>query len=169
MPDPTTNFAWNPPNVAGDSGAWGTILNTLIDDVDSDLNDVKTTADAALPKAGGTMTGVLNLQTSTGALVAKGTVSGAVTLNLATANAFTATVGANTTFSFVGAPATSGVVLGAVLRLTNGGAFTVTWTNVKWAGGAAPALTGAGTDLLVFVSFDNGATWLGAVSVLAAA
>lgn len=168
MPDPTSAFGWNPPNVAGDSGSWGTILNTLIDDVDSDLNDVKTTADAALPKAGGTMTGPIDIATSTAALVAKGTVSGAVTLNLATANAFTATVGANTTFSFVGAPATAGVILGAILRLTNGGAFTTTWTNVKWSNGAPPPLSASGTDLIVFVSFDNGATWIGAASVIKA-
>lgn len=169
MPDPTTNFGWDVPNVGGDAGAWGAKLNMVLDDIDSDLNDVKTTADAALPLAGGTLSGTVNLLTSTAALVAKGTVSGATTLNLATANSFTATVGGNTTFSFVGAPATAGVVLGAVLRLTNGGAFTVTWTNVKWASGAAPTLTVSGTDLLVFLSFDNGATWIGTVSVLAAA
>lgn len=37
MPSPTTHFAWTQPVVGGDTGAWGTILNTLHDNVDADL------------------------------------------------------------------------------------------------------------------------------------
>jgi hypothetical protein len=37
MPDPTTHFSWDVPTVTGDTGAWGTILNTLFDTADADL------------------------------------------------------------------------------------------------------------------------------------
>lgn len=38
----TTNFGWTKPTVSGSSGAWGTILNTLFDDIDTDLQKVFT-------------------------------------------------------------------------------------------------------------------------------
>ena len=38
----------------------------------------------------------------------------------------------------------------------------VTWTNVRWAGGVKPTLSGAGKiDVLSFVTYDKGASWLG--------
>lgn len=37
MPDPTTHFAWDQPNVGGDTGAWGTVNNTLHDNVDKTI------------------------------------------------------------------------------------------------------------------------------------
>lgn len=37
MHNPTTYFAWDKPVVGGDTGAWGTILNTLHDAVDADM------------------------------------------------------------------------------------------------------------------------------------
>ncbi|MFA7333411.1 MAG: hypothetical protein WC130_03860 [Kiritimatiellia bacterium] len=47
-----------------------------------------------------------------------------------------------------------------VLELVNGGAYTITWTGVDyWAGGAAPDLTAAGTDLLGFIAEDGGAVF----------
>jgi hypothetical protein len=71
----TTHFAWTKPTVSGDLGAWGTILNTALDDVDDDLNDVKTTADAALPKASGTFTGTLTGPTIVGTATTDSTTS----------------------------------------------------------------------------------------------
>jgi len=60
----TANYSWSKPTVSGSSDTWGTELNTLIDSVDSQLKTVDTTASAALPKAGGTMTGKLNTAAS---------------------------------------------------------------------------------------------------------
>jgi len=49
---------------------------------------------------------------------------------------------------------------GFILQLTNGGSNTVTWPgSVSWAGGSEPNLTAAGTDIITFVTFDEGTTW----------
>jgi hypothetical protein len=37
MPSPTTHFGWTQPTVGGDTGAWGTILNTMHDLIDADI------------------------------------------------------------------------------------------------------------------------------------
>lgn len=55
----TTNYTWEKPTVGADTDTWGTKLNSTLDDIDADLKTVETTAGAALPKAGGTMTGTL--------------------------------------------------------------------------------------------------------------
>lgn len=49
--------------------------------------------------------------------------------------------------------------------LTNAGAFTATFTGVKWAAGTAPTLTsGAGKiDIFSFITIDGGTTWYGTV------
>lgn len=93
-----------------------------------------------------------------------GNVSGTVSLDLALANQFSATATAATTFAFSNVPA-GALASGVVLRLVNGGAYTITWpTAVKWPAGTAPTLTGSGTDVLVFLSDDNGTTWRGCIS-----
>ena len=81
-------------------------------------------------------------------------------MDLANGQMFTAQSSAAIGWSFQNVPASRGVTV--VLHLTNGGAFTQTWpTSVKWPGGTAPTLTAAGTDVLVFVTHDGGATWRG--------
>lgn len=83
-------------------------------------------------------------------------------MDLAIAQMFTETSTANATWSFTNVPASRGLTV--VLHLTNGGAFTLVWpTSVKWPGGTAPTLTASGTDVLVFVTHDGGATWRGNV------
>lgn len=61
--DPTTNYGWNLPNVGGDVGAWGGLLNSILGDdatgIDPIVKGVSNVANAALPKAGGTMTGAI--------------------------------------------------------------------------------------------------------------
>lgn len=57
----TLNFGWTKPTVGGDPNSWGTKLNTALDDIDVDLA-------AALPKAGGTMSGpLITVASGTGA------------------------------------------------------------------------------------------------------
>lgn len=66
-----------------------------------------------------------------------------------------------TTFTFSNPPGT-GIAGSFTLILTNGGSQTVNWpVSVKWPGGAAPALTAAGIDILVFFTVDGGTNWYG--------
>jgi hypothetical protein len=51
---PTTNYGWIKPDPLGSDSTWGTKLNTNLDGID-------TAVFAALPKAGGTLTGPLTL------------------------------------------------------------------------------------------------------------
>jgi len=53
------------------------------------------------------------------------------------------------------------------VEVTNGGQGTLTWgAEISWAGGSAPTLTAAGTDLIKFWSRDGGTTWIGWVVAL---
>lgn len=159
----TTNYGWSKPNVGGDTGAWGTILNTAIDAIDASLKAVENIATAALAKAGGVMTGRLDLKTSSQARVDKGSISGAQSFDLSLAQYFTLTVGGALTPSFINVPAGT-LAQGMIWRLNNGGAFVISWpASVKWASGTAPTLTAAGVDLLGFLTDDNGTTWRGVV------
>ena len=98
-------------------------------------------------------------------ITALGSVTGATTINLSNGNYFTANTTGSTTWTFSGQLSTS--FNGFVLKLTNGGSATQTWpTGIKWPGGTAPTLTTAGTDVLVFITDDNGATWRGIASML---
>jgi hypothetical protein len=95
---------------------------------------------------------------------ALGSVGTLATVDLESANFFSATLGSATTFAFTN-PCTTGDFGGFVLELTNGGSDTVVWpTAVDFAGGAAPTLTAAGVDLLVFVTRDAGTTYHGMVA-----
>jgi len=91
---------------------------------------------------------------------ALGVTSGNVTIDLATANFYSATTNANATWTFANA-SPANTLSGVVLALSNGGAYDQTWTDVDWAGGTAPTLTSNGLDILVFVSYDAGTTWHG--------
>lgn len=92
----------------------------------------------------------------------------AADIDLSLGNWFTKTITAATTFTASNVPAT-GTVASFILELTNGGAFTISWsasfgTNViDWAGGTQPTLTAAGKDVLGFYTYDGGATWIGLV------
>ena len=89
-----------------------------------------------------------------------GTISGDVTIDLSAGLSVIATVGGATTLAFANAPA--GGTATVLLRLTNGGAYTVTWpSTIKWPGGNAPTLTASGVDLVILATSDGGATWWG--------
>lgn len=53
----TLNYSWTYPTVGADLDTWGGIINQAFIDADADLQAVQTVADAALSRAGGTMTG----------------------------------------------------------------------------------------------------------------
>ena len=95
---------------------------------------------------------------------ALGSVSTAATIDMTSANFFSATLGGACTFAFTN-PCTTGDFGGFVLELTNGGSDTVNWpASVDFAGGTAPSLTASGVDLLVFVTRDAGTTYHGMVA-----
>lgn len=157
---PTTDeFGWTVPTVGGSAGTWGDELNDLFDDdIEGTVKTVKDTADAALPKAGGTMTGSVDVKTALYTPVNKGNLSGAVTFDLDAANVFYGTVtGAVTSVTFSGL--TSGKAEFWVIEITNGATANIAWpSSVKWDGGTAPTLQTSGVDVLVFYSRDGGTT-----------
>ena len=57
----TTNYNFGLPQVGGDKNAWGQFLNTNWNTLDTLLKNATDTANAALPKAGGSMTGFVSL------------------------------------------------------------------------------------------------------------
>lgn len=106
--------------------------------------------------------------TSLGPVVEKsqalGTITGTVTIDLSVGLSVSATIGGAVTLAFTGVPRGGAVVV--VLRLTNGGSAAVTWpTTISWANSKAPTLTAAGTDMVVLVTDDGGATWMGSASL----
>lgn len=159
----TTNYGWIKPTVSGDTGAWGTILNNAWDAADASLKLIADIANAALAKAGGVMSGRLDLWTATTKRIDKGSISGAQAFDISLAQYFTVTVGGALTPSFTNVPAGT-FATGVIFRLTNGGAFVISWpAAVKWVSGTAPTLTVAGIDLIGFTTDDNGVTWRGLV------
>lgn len=163
----TTNYALTKPEVDASQGTWGAKENTNLDDIDTQMKvnedaaaAAQTVADAAMPVAGGAMTGEIDIFTARHLFSALGNISSTQVLDLDVAMAFTATVTGIVTISFDNVPSADSFMQGVVIKLTNGGAFAVTWpAAVKWAGGTAPTLTTSGIDLIAMVSFDDGTTW----------
>lgn len=109
----------------------------------SDVGAQATLGYTPVNKAGDALTGGLKA-----ASVAKGSISGSVSFDLATADVFTATIAGATTISFTNAPATNQSQI-VILRLTNPGSAAITWpASTKFVGGALGTLTSAGTDVL---------------------
>ena len=80
-----------------------------------------------------------------------------LTLDRDTGTIFTYTATANLTVALAN-PATGGETL-YVLRLTNGGAYTITWpTGATWVGGAEPALAANGVDEIHMLRSANGSS-----------
>jgi len=83
-------------------------------------------------------------------------------VNCEAGNVFALTTSGNTTFTFTNPPAT-GTAYSFTLKATAGGTHTLTWpASVDWAGGSAPDAPASGeTNVLVFITYDGGATWYG--------
>jgi hypothetical protein len=162
----TTNYAWTKPTVGADNGTWGTTLNSTLDSIDTNLKTVDTAqvasaavAAAALPKAGGTMTGHITGLTASTPSTDLASATGAVTVNTALGQHFKHTIAGAVVYTFSNPP-TTGKAFGFVLQLTNPGAASLTFpAGVKWPGGSPPSWTASGVDVVVFTTIDAGTTW----------
>lgn len=94
--------------------------------------------------------------------------AGTLTLNLSTGTHFEVPLNANIntlTISNVPNPA-DGVVAFTIAFTADGTPRTITWpASVKWPSGTAPTMTSTNTkiDIITFVSYDAGTSWLGFV------
>ena len=143
-------------------------INSLSSNAQTQISATVTVANAALPKAGGTMSGetvfadqlvtrpVLKDYGETKVAMA------AHTVDLSLGNVQTYTLSGAQTLVFSNPPAT-GTSGSFTLLVTNGGSATLTWpaSITKWAGGTAPTLTASGVDIIVFTTIDAGTNWYG--------
>lgn len=146
--------------------------NSTIDGVDIATRDgiltsTTATAAAALPKAGGTVTGLVNMSDQ---IVQRPVLKdyaetkvamAAHAVDLELGNVFTYTLSGGQTLTFTN-PAASGTACSFTMIITNGGSATLTWpTSIDWAAATAPTLSSAGVDVLTFTSIDGGTIWYG--------
>ena len=142
---------------------------------------------AALPLAGGTMTGTIAADDQqitkprftdySETVNAIGSISAATNADLEDGNVQSVTFTANT-FNFGITNALTSHSNSLTLIITNGGLATVTWVSgahggggnaLQWAGGTAPTLTNSGTDILTFTTFNGGTNWYGFAAAIALA
>lgn len=137
----TTRYQLTKPEVGQSTNTWGGKVNTDQDSIDTFLGIPRAMANA--PAVGGTTT--LDMSVST---YFDFTLTQAIaTLNIT--NVPVATLPG-------GQPAQCRLVL----RITNGGAFAITWPNsVTWVRTAAPILQVAGVDVIEMVTDNGGTNW----------
>lgn len=136
------------PTVGGDSGNWGTVLNSFL--------EAEHNSDGTHGLSSGLVTDVVSTETdsTTAYTIPAPTTAGIVDLTLT----------GNCTITFP--TATAGHSFTLILRQDGTGSRTVTWpSEVKWASGVAPTLTttASAVDILGFFCAD-GTNWFGFVS-----
>lgn len=159
----TANYSFVKPEVGASVGTWGTKLNDDLDSIDTQIKNrqneaaaAQTTANAALPKAGGTMTGLLDAHTEKVKRSDLGSVSGPVTLDLSVAQFFTAIIAGATTISITNFPADTATAMALFFRCDNAGS-QITWPpEVNWPNGTPPALSATAPNLVVMVGIRDG-------------
>ena len=146
------------------AGAWVELAKQ------SDVTTTTNTSGAALPKAGGTMTGALQRSDQ---LVQRPVLKdygetkvamAAHAVDLTLGNVQTYTLSGGQTLTFTNPPA-SGTAGSFTLIITNGGSATLTFpSSVDWPAATAPTLTASGVDVLTFTTCDGGTIWYGIAS-----
>ena len=167
-------FGWLLPTEGGSSGTWDTLINEAvngtaagaetIDGIDIVVSNIKTTADAALSRAGGDMTGEIDVLTERYVSVVTST-SGTITLDLDVGNFFSIVPSGDFTVAFSNVPAASDAVFIQIM-ITGGASHTPTWdSSIDWPAATAPTLT-AGVDLITGFTIDGGTIWHLAAAML---
>ena len=152
-------------------GAWIELANqTDLASATTTAGNANTLATAALPKAGGTVTGLINhsdqiLQRTVLKDYGETKVAmSAHAVDLEWGNVFTYTLSGGQTLTFTN-PAASGTACSFSLIITNGGSATLTFpSSVDWPAATAPTLTASGVDVLTFTTCDGGTIWYGIAS-----
>ena len=148
-------------------------INSLSSNAQTQITNTVTVANAALPKAGGTMSGAINMadqellrpilrdyvepRTNMAA-------AATVTLDMTNGNVFALTPDQNTTFTFSNPPVTGRSGAFTLIWFQDSSDRTITWpVTVTWAGGTAPDVTsGSGKcDIYTFFTLDAGSQWFG--------
>lgn len=130
---------------------------TIVDNNAALLDKLSTsTASTTYAKqaGGNTLSGIQKIQSQHGKFSSVGSVSGAVSLDLASAQTFSLNISGNTSINFLNPPS-GGYDTTFYIKMQNGGAHTVNFpAGYETPGGLPLALTAAGKDLLA-VWYDN--------------
>jgi hypothetical protein len=112
------------------------------------------------------ITGSLSTDRYNLSITALGNASGSMSINLGTANYFTATSTNTTNWSIINTPSNRAV--GFILAIVSGGAVANTWpASVQWPNGSPPVLTpSGGLDVLTFITDNSGTNWRGVLSII---
>jgi len=145
----TTIFGWLRPDVGGSVGAWGTELNALIEQQDTDVGAVSDVADAALPLAGGTISGALRTNQIESDFVNIGS-SGAMDLDLNLGNTFYLGLQGAAVLTMTNLLSTLWTAQFITIEVVDGGNHGVTWpVEFRWQDDEVPVLTTDGRDIIV--------------------
>lgn len=148
----TANYAWDTPTVGSDTDTWGTKLNAVFDDIDTDLKAVSVVANAALTSAAIGVT----VQAYDADLTAWASVNPSSYLTTAAAAAAYQPLAANLTSWAAIVPGTSAskdTATAAQLRANT--ADKVLETDTTWAAADTVALTDAATVAVDMSTFLN--------------
>ena len=148
-------------------------INSLSSNAQTQISATVAVANAALPKAGGTMSGetifadqlvtrpeIKDYSETKTALTAAATVD----IDLEDGNVFTLTPDQNTTFTFSNPSPTGKSCAFTLIWTQDSSDRTIAWpATVDWAGGSAPDVTSgaAKIDVYTFFTLDAGTIWYG--------
>jgi len=114
---------------------------------------------------GSNLTGISTSSSSNTQSQKSGTTT--LTLNVGSYALHVVPLAAGTTISSItySSVPSSGTVSTIVIVLKYSGSATVTWTNVLWAGGNTPSLTGTAgkADVFSLTTYNGGTKWIGAI------
>jgi len=148
-------------------------INSLSSNAQTQITNTVTVANAALPKAGGTMAGeisaadqVISRPEMKDYSETKVALSPAATvdIDLTAGNVFTLTADQNTTFTFSNPSPTGKSCSFTLIWTQDSSDRTIAWpASVDWAGGSAPDVTSgsAKVDIYAFFTIDEGTIWYG--------